>query len=92
MFIDEFAQTARAERSVIVYQHLGQRDIPRPDFLIRQLERLADARPGYEILAVEGPLAAALCAEPPGTGKLLDAAKDLARAWPSDGARVIERA
>ena len=27
LFIDEFAQMARAERSVIVYQHLGQRDI-----------------------------------------------------------------
>jgi hypothetical protein len=91
LYIDEFAQLARAGRSVIVYQHLGQRHMPREEFVKSQLERLAEVRPSYEIFALVGPLAAALCAELPERGELASAAEDLAASWPGGKARVIAR-
>ena len=91
LYIDEFAQLARAGCSVIVYQHLGQRHMPREEFVKSQLERLADVRPSYEVFALVGPLAAALCAELPERGELADAAEDLATSWPGGTARVITR-
>jgi hypothetical protein len=77
--------------SVIVYQHLGQRHMPREEFVKSQLERLAEVRPSYEVFALVGPLAAALCAELPERGELADAAGDLATSWPGGKAQVITR-
>lgn len=91
LYINEFAQLARAGRSVIVYQHLGQRHMPREEFVKSQLERLAEVRQSYEMFALVGPLAAALCAELPEREEVADAAEDLAASWPAGKARVITR-
>lgn len=91
LFIDEFAQMARARHSVIVHQHLGQRHMPRQEYLAAQLQRLSEVRPGYEIFALEGPRSAALCAEPAGRDALSGAAEDLANAWPGERERMIRR-
>jgi len=92
LFVNEFAQMARAGRSVIVYQHLGQRHMPRSEFLTSQLDRLAAIRGAYEHFALVSPLAAALCAEPlDGARPLRDAAEDLVAAWPDKKTQILSR-